>query len=190
MCICASSRLLVALILVVSFLCVAPAEAPGADAAKASAAAPEIEADLVLEGAAVYTVDRARTWAEAVAIRGDEILYVGGNQGAARYVGPKTRVVNLAGKMVLPGFQDAHLHPLWAGVEQLHCTLYDLRDARGLRARGGRMRGDATRKRSGSAAPAGTWLSSRVGSRPGRNSTPWSRIGRCFWPRRTGTRRG
>ena len=34
--------------------------------------------------------------------------------------------MNLAGKMVLPGFQDAHLHPLWAGVEQLHCALYDL----------------------------------------------------------------
>ena len=121
-----SSRFLAALILVVPVLFVVPTSAPGADPAKSATASPQIEADLVFEGAAVYTVDRARTWAEAVAIRGDEILYVGGNKGAARYVGPRTRVVNLAGKMVLPGFQDAHLHPLWAGVEQLHCALYDL----------------------------------------------------------------
>jgi predicted amidohydrolase YtcJ len=101
---------------------------PGAsaDPAESAAAAAEIQADFVLEGAAVYTVDRARTWAEAVAVRGDEIVYVGGNKGAARYVGPRTRVVNLHGKMVLPGFQDAHLHALWAGIEQLQCTLNDL----------------------------------------------------------------
>jgi predicted amidohydrolase YtcJ len=101
---------------------------PGAsaDPAESADAAAEIQADFVLEGAAVYTVDRARTWAEAVAVRGDEIVYVGGNKGAARYVGPRTRVVNLHGKMVLPGFQDAHLHALWAGIEQLQCTLNDL----------------------------------------------------------------
>jgi predicted amidohydrolase YtcJ len=121
-----SSRFLAAAIPIVLAFSVAPVPVLGAKPSKPPAAAPEIEADLVLEGAAVYTVDRARTWAEAVAIRGDEILYVGGNKGAARYVGPQTRVVNLAGKMVLPGFQDAHLHPLWAGVEQLHCALYDL----------------------------------------------------------------
>jgi predicted amidohydrolase YtcJ len=121
-----SSRFLAAVILIVLAFSMAPVPVLGADTSKSPAAAPEIEADLVLEGAAVYTVDRARTWAEAVAIRGDEILYVGGNKGAARYVGPRTRVVNLAGKMVLPGFQDAHVHPLWAGIEQLHCVLYDV----------------------------------------------------------------
>ena len=121
-----SSRLLAAVTPMVLAVLIAPVGVLGADTAKPSAAAPEIAADLVFEGAAVYTVDRVRTWAQAVAIRGDEIVYVGGDQGAARYVGPKTRVVNLAGKMVLPGFQDAHVHPLWAGVEQLHCVLYGL----------------------------------------------------------------
>ncbi|MDH3519400.1 MAG: amidohydrolase family protein [Myxococcales bacterium] len=121
-----SSRFLAAVILAVLALTVAPAPGIGAEPAKPSAAAPQIQADFVLQSAAVYTVDRARTWAEAVAIRGDEIVYVGGNPGAARYVGPKTRVLNLAGKMVLPGFQDAHVHPLWAGVERLDCKLYDL----------------------------------------------------------------
>jgi len=120
------SRLPVAMILTVLAFSAPPVSVQGADSAKPAAVAPEIEADFVLEGAAVYTVDAARTWAEAIAVRGDEIVFVGGSKGAARYVGPRTRVVNLAGKMVLPGFQDAHLHPLWAGIEQLHCMLYDL----------------------------------------------------------------
>jgi predicted amidohydrolase YtcJ len=124
--ICPSNPFLSAMALVVLALSVTPAPALGADSAKSAAAAPEIKADLVLEGAAVYTVDRVRTWAEAVAVRGDEIVYVGGDKGAARYVGPRTRVVNLRGKMILPGFQDAHVHPLWAGIEKLYCMLYDL----------------------------------------------------------------
>jgi len=115
-----SSQFSIAVILIALVFSAAPATARGADAAKPAAA------DVVLEGAAVYTVDAARTWAEAVAIRGEEIVYVGTNAGAARYVGPQTRVVKLAGKMLLPGFQDAHLHPLWAGIEQLHCMLYGL----------------------------------------------------------------
>jgi hypothetical protein len=121
-----SSRALSAAILAVLVFSVAPAPVLGSDASKPPAASPKVEADFVLEGAEVYTVDAARTWAEAVAIRGDEIVYVGSNDGATHYVGPRTRVVNLAGKMILPGFQDAHVHPLWAGVEQLNCKLADL----------------------------------------------------------------
>jgi len=121
-----SSRTLSVAILAVLVFSVAPAPVLGSDASKPSAAATKVEADFVLEGAEVYTVDAARTWAEAVAIRGDEIVYVGSSDGATHYVGPRTRVVNLAGKMVLPGFQDAHVHPLWAGVEQLNCMLYDV----------------------------------------------------------------
>jgi adenine deaminase len=105
-----SSRFLSSLIFAALALSLLPVPGASADPAESAAAAAEIQADFVLEGAAVYTVDRARTWAEAVAVRGDEIVYVGGNKGAARYVGPRTRVVNLHGKMVLPGFQDAHLH--------------------------------------------------------------------------------
>jgi len=62
------------------------------------------EADVVLRGGAVYTVDAARRWAESVAINGDRIVYVGPDAGAGAYVGPRTRVVNLNGRMVLPGF--------------------------------------------------------------------------------------
>jgi len=83
-------------------------------------------ADLVLRGGAVYTVDAARSWAEAVAVRGDRIVYVGPEDGVSAHIGPRTRVVDLEGKMVLPGFQDAHIHPPVSGVGYLTCGLYDL----------------------------------------------------------------
>jgi hypothetical protein len=100
--------------------------------APASAAAPARpipgpKADLVLRGGAVYTMDRVRSWAEAVAVRGERIVYVGPDRGVQAHVGPKTRVVDLAGRMVLPGFQDAHIHPVSGGVSyHITCPLYDL----------------------------------------------------------------
>jgi len=109
--------ILIALLLAVT---IAPAAAaPASPSAQA-------KADIVFRNGAVYTVDRVRSWAEAVAVRGEKIVYVGGNGGAAKYVGPKTKVVDLQGKMILPGFQDAHVHPLWAGVERQDCFLYEL----------------------------------------------------------------
>jgi predicted amidohydrolase YtcJ len=84
------------------------------------------QADLVLRGGAVYTVDAARSWAEAVAIRGEEIVYVGSDAGVERYIGANTQRVDLAGAMVLPGFQDAHIHPIGAGINLLTLSLNDL----------------------------------------------------------------
>ena len=60
---------------------------------------------------AVYTVDAARSWASAVAVSGGRIAYVGDDAGARAYVGGATRVVDLARRMLLPGFQDSHVHP-------------------------------------------------------------------------------
>jgi hypothetical protein len=87
---------------------------------------PRQGADLVLRGGPIYTMDRARSWAEAVAIKGEKIVYVGSSAGAADFIGPRTKVVDLGGRMVLPGFQDSHLHPVGAGVAYLGCPLYDL----------------------------------------------------------------
>jgi predicted amidohydrolase YtcJ len=84
------------------------------------------EADLVLTGGAVYTVDASRSWASAVAIAGERIVYVGTDVGARELVGPKTRVVPLGGRMLLPSFQDAHVHPVSAGVMSEQCGLFDL----------------------------------------------------------------
>ena len=61
-------------------------------------------ADLVLTGGAVYTVDAARTWAQAVAISGGRIVAVGSDADMRPQVGPGTEVVNLRGRMLLPGF--------------------------------------------------------------------------------------
>lgn len=68
------------------------------------------EADLVFENGSIYTVDAKRSWAEAVAIRDGSIVYVGKNDGLTPYKGADTKVIDLKGKMVLPGFFDAHCH--------------------------------------------------------------------------------
>jgi len=93
----------------------------------AAAPTPPGKADVVLRGGAVYTLNAVRSWAEAVAIRRDSIVYVGSDQGVAAYVGPQTRVVNLEGRMVLPAFQDAHIHPIFGGISQTQCALADLK---------------------------------------------------------------
>ncbi len=76
------------------------------------ACGPSVEpADLVLVNAFVYTVDEDRSVAESVAIRENKIVFVGGDKDAEDYVGPDTNVRDLAGKMVLPGLHDVHIHP-------------------------------------------------------------------------------
>jgi len=83
----------------------------------------ERPADLVLTGGAVYTVDAARTWAQAVAVSGGRIAAVGTDAGMRPHVGQRTEVVNLRGRMVLPGFQDAHVHASGGGLERNQCDL-------------------------------------------------------------------
>jgi len=65
-------------------------------------------ADLVIANARVYTVDVARPWAAAVAIRGDRIAWVGDDPSA--HIGPRTDVIDARGRLVLPGFIDSHIH--------------------------------------------------------------------------------
>ena len=87
-------------------------------------------ADLILLDGKVYTVDANRSWAEAIAVRNERIFYVGSSTGADEYIGPNTQVVDLDGKMVLPGFQDAHVHPIEAGMAYLGCSLHDGKSAK------------------------------------------------------------
>ena len=69
-------------------------------------------ADLVLEGGKIYTVDAAGSVAAALAVRDGRVVFVGTTAEAKRWIGPKTRVEELAGRLVLPGLVDAHIHPL------------------------------------------------------------------------------
>jgi hypothetical protein len=89
-------------------------------------------ADLLLRGGAVYTVDAARSWATAVAVKGGRIIYVGSDSVPGGILGSGTEVVDLGGRMVLPGFQDGHVHLLAGGVELGECTLFTLESARGI----------------------------------------------------------
>lgn len=73
-------------------------------------AAAEKPADVVFRNGAVYTVDPETPWADAVAVRGDRIVYVGTGDGLKPFIGPKTRVVDIGKGMLLPGFVDSHTH--------------------------------------------------------------------------------
>ena len=86
--------------------------------------ATEAAASLVFHTGMVYTVNDSQPWATAIAIKREKIVYVGDDEGALKLVGPHTRVVDLAGKMLLPGFQDAHVHPIEAGMAYLGCSLH------------------------------------------------------------------
>jgi predicted amidohydrolase YtcJ len=78
-------------------------------------------ADLVFKNGNVYTANDKAPQAQAIAIKGDRIVFVGANADVQRFVGPNTRVVDLQGKTVLPGFTDSHQH--LSGVGQREMTL-------------------------------------------------------------------
>ena len=88
---------------------------------------PAERADLLLTNGAVYTMNAARPWATAVAVAKGKILYVGDDRGALRLRGGSTVVTDLGGKMVLPAFQDSHIHLVTGGVELGLCNLNGLR---------------------------------------------------------------
>ncbi len=84
---------------------------------------PADTADLALAGGKIYTVDSQRNWAEAVAIKDGRIVFVGKDEDAKAHIGKTTQVVDLKGRMVVPGFQDAHVHPITGGMEANACDL-------------------------------------------------------------------
>ena len=68
----------------------------------------EIIPSHVLKNGLVYTVDQDRSWAQALVISDGRIVYVGSNEGLEPFVSSSSDVIDLGGKMVLPGFSDAH----------------------------------------------------------------------------------
>jgi predicted amidohydrolase YtcJ len=83
-------------------------------------------ADLAFVNGAVYTVDAASSWARAVAVQDGRIVAVGTDDEIREHVGPRTEVVDLAGKMLLPGFQDAHIHAPTGGMDRLRIDLSEV----------------------------------------------------------------
>lgn len=71
----------------------------------------KLKPDLVLKNGSIYTVDKDLSWAQAMAIAQDKIVFVGTNADIEPFIESGTEVIDLNGKMVLPGFVDAHAHP-------------------------------------------------------------------------------
>jgi hypothetical protein len=107
-------------------------------------------ADLVLLNGRIWTGEESIPWATAVAIRGNHIVYVGKKQEAEAFIRKgHTRVLDLKGKLVLPGFIDNHVHFAQAGRLLLGLNLLDVNEPKEFR------------KRAAEAAarlPAGAWL--------------------------------
>ncbi len=81
-------------------------------------------ADIVILNAKVFTSDKENPWAEAVAVKGNRIEFVGTNEDAKKYIEGNTKVIDANGKTLTAGFIDSHFHLLsgaiWAGSAQLY----------------------------------------------------------------------
>ena len=80
-------------------------------------------ADLILLNGNIYTVNQKMPHAEAVAVKGDRIVFVGTNAAVKSYQGPNTRVIDLKGATVVPGMTDAHYHFLGVGQREMNLNL-------------------------------------------------------------------
>ena len=80
-------------------------------------------ADILFKNGNVYTANDQKPTAEAVVVKGDRIIFVGSNADAQKYAGKGTKVVDLQGKTVLPGFTDAHQHLSGVGFREMTLNL-------------------------------------------------------------------
>ncbi|MGH2418858.1 MAG: amidohydrolase, partial [Candidatus Limnocylindria bacterium] len=88
-----------------------------------------MDANLVIIGASVEAIARRSSPADAVAVRGGRIVAVGMAADLREQIGPRTTVVDLAGETLMPGFQDAHIHPIDGGLLADRCDLHALASA-------------------------------------------------------------
>jgi len=94
-----------------------------------------LTADLVVLNAKIWTVNKKQPEAEALAVLKDRIVFVGKTADASLFVGPDTRVLDLKGKRVVPGFHDSHVHLLSSGQRLSQVALKDAVDEREFGAR-------------------------------------------------------
>jgi predicted amidohydrolase YtcJ len=91
----------------------------GAGLAFSAEAAPTPPDTIMLNGA-IYTVNKANPWAEAVAIADGKFVAVGTSADVKKLAGPKTKIVDLKGAMAMPGINDGHVHPVWGAMARLY----------------------------------------------------------------------
>ncbi|MFJ7793690.1 amidohydrolase [Pseudomonas sp. NPDC096950] len=80
-------------------------------------------ADMVMRNGYVYTVDGKNSVQQAIAVTGGKIVYVGSDEGVSSYIGKQTQLIDLAGRMLMPGFIDGHMHPGDGGRAMTLCDL-------------------------------------------------------------------
>jgi predicted amidohydrolase YtcJ len=120
----------------------------------AASALANTPADLVVTEARIYTAAADHGFAEALAVSGGRLVYVGSKSGAAEWIGPATKVENLHGRLVLPGIIDSHIHP--SGIVDLDvCDLES--KAKSLGELAVFVRGCVERYK----IPAGEWVNVR-----------------------------
>lgn len=81
------------------------------------------EADVVLRNGKIYTADKARSIKQAVAFKGNTIVAVGEDKDMVSLIGSATKVIDLGGKLVLPGLIDTHVHPIIGALNGAKCSL-------------------------------------------------------------------
>ncbi|HXF48518.1 MAG TPA: amidohydrolase [Verrucomicrobiae bacterium] len=109
-------------------------------------------ADLVFQNGKVVTVDDTQPRAEAAAVAGNKIVFVGSNSDVEKWVGPKTEVIDLQGKLLLPGFNDAHCHLLNGGFQLIRVNLLGVKTLEEIQEK---VREAVQR------APKGAWVQGR-----------------------------
>jgi predicted amidohydrolase YtcJ len=82
--------------------------------------------DVVFAGGRIFAADGRAAFDGAVAVRGGRIVAVGSGDEIRDLAGPDTRVVDLAGGLLVPGFVDAHVHPVGGGLERMRCDLTEM----------------------------------------------------------------
>lgn len=83
----------------------------------------KIVATKIFKNATIYTVNAHQEWAQAIAIKGNEIIFVGSDKEVENYIGPQTIITDLKGKMMMPGFHDVHIHPIESGSQNTQFSL-------------------------------------------------------------------
>src|SRR5437016_2651835 len=115
---------------------------------------PLFAADLIIVNANIHTMDRSQPIANAVAVHGNRIIAVGSNDEIKKLAGANTEVIDAKGQLVLPGFNDAHVHFMSGGFQ---LSSVDLRDANTPQEFAERIRDFAAKLPKGRWITGGDW---------------------------------
>jgi predicted amidohydrolase YtcJ len=149
----------------------------------------QAKADVVLRNGKIYTADKVRSIRQAIAFKGNTIVAVGTDAEVAPLIGAATKVVDLAGKLVLPGLIDTHIHPIIGALNGAKCSLA------GVKATIDTLKPviqDCLAKDQGGADEwfEAAQLDNYGFSATAKDSTPWKRRGQSLSGAMTGIRSG